>query len=613
MRAYENISYSSTSKILLLSEQELNAGWSKRGYPTIRFYEKIPWDITSDTYRSWNFYIHCWDMLDNLLKAYSARKNIKMLLISVNIALDWTNRFLDTPFKNHDNFAWYDMAVGMRAYRLAYIIDAAIDAELLSKDEETLLWECLLRHQEYLADDSNIVFHNNHGFYQISGQLAMGMRFYDRSKVMKEAFLQGNERMSKMLKQQFFADGIHREHSPDYHRMVYSTLQNIVSTGLISDNEAVSFVKKVEKALSWFIMPNGNMVNFGDSDCRSFYCGPTTAKTRWFTPEMYFVCTKGKIGELPLHPVAVFNEGGYFVARYIDIENYKRSSYLAQIAAFHSRTHKHADDLSFVWYDKGMELIVDAGRYGYIGKTEIGSKLWQNGYWYADPNRIYCESTRAHNTLEFDDENYPRKGVKPYGNALKRWYINGQITAIETECKHFRSIRRARLLIFNPGKWLIVYDWFCDNFKKIHNVKQWFHISPNIKIVLDDDGYRANIDNSSKHLMIHALLPDMQKSRLFIGETSPIQGWWSPKERQMIPNYAFYFEKNNVVSENMAVIFTFSSNKAVIDYKKTKVAKSGRKGIFCWQDDNGVWQVNFERSQESELIIMSKLNNGTII
>ncbi|MDR1007902.1 MAG: heparinase II/III family protein [Campylobacteraceae bacterium] len=591
-----------------LIEQELSVGWSRRGYPIVKLDGKIPWEMTSDIYRSWNFHIHCWDMLDNLLKAYSINKKEELLKICINIALDWTNKFLDTPFEDCDNFAWYDMAVGLRAYRLAYIIDAALDIGLLSGDKEMLFWKCLLKHQEYLANDSNIIFHNNHGFYQVAGQLAMGMRFYDKSDVMREAFLQGNERMSKMLKQQFSADGIHREHSPDYHRMVCLTLRNIVSAGLISDNEITSFVEKVEKALSWFIIPNGNIVNFGDSDSRSFSCSSTTAKMAWSTPEMHLVCTKGKIEE-SLPPVNVFNEGGYFVARFINKENYEKSSYLAQIAAFHSRTHKHADDLSFVWYDRGTELIVDAGRYGYIGKTENGSKLWQDGYWYADPNRIYCESTRAHNTLEFDNENYPRKGVKPYGSAIKRWCVNEQIVAFETECKHFKSIRRVRLLIFNPAKWLIVYDWFHDNLKKPHNVKQWFHMSTNIKMVSDVDGYRADINDES--LTVRALLPDMQKSRLFIGETSPIQGWYSPKERQMVPNYTFCFERNDAIFGNMAAIFTFSSGKVIVDYKKTRVTNSGRKGIFCWQDDDGTWQVNFERLKDGELTVLSSLNNDT--
>jgi hypothetical protein len=70
-----------------------------------------------------------------------------------------------------------------------------------------------------------------------------------------------------------------------------------------------------------------------------------------------------------------------------------------------------------------------------------------------------------------------------YGSylSLRRWLYdqaNSGLIALEIECKHFNSIARARFMIFQLSQWLIVFDWFCDNLKDTHIVKQWYHLDP---------------------------------------------------------------------------------------------------------------------------------------
>ena len=162
------------------------------------------------------------------------------------------------------------------------------------------------------------------------------------------------------------------------------------------------------------------------------------------------------------------------------------------MAAFHSRTHKHADDLSFLWDDRVALVLVVSGRYGYVGKAEQGSRLWKDGFWYSDPNRVYCESTRAHNTVEIDGRNYVRKGAKPYGSAIKRCGSVGELFYSECEVKHFKSIRHVRLLIFKPSEWLVVCDWLHDNIEAEHDYRQWFHFAPELSVRQDAGQYVAS-------------------------------------------------------------------------------------------------------------------------
>jgi hypothetical protein len=601
MIPYEDISNVDQNKAIASATDVLKAGWSRRNYPRISVSDPIPWALSNQDERSWNFYIHCWDMLDCLLKAHSATHDCQYLLPAIKVAEDWADRHSDPSAPTLSPLAWYDMAVGLRAYRLAYIIDAGIRGTSINDAQRGKLWASLEQHQSYLAEDSNIQFHNNHGYYQVVGQLAMGRRFAAGSPVMAQAMDQGRRRLKAMLAQQFGKDGIHREHSPDYHRMVYDTLKAMIDSGLVNDVETIEFAQTIETALSSFVLPNQHIANFGDSDYRSMQVSPAEACRKWRTEEMRCVATGGKIGMASPTQVNTFSEGGYVVVRRPSRDkpdDFSQMSYLAQTACFHSRAHKQADDLAFIWSEKGSDLLVDAGRYGYLGKTEEGSELWFDGHWYSDPNRVYCESTRAHNTLEFDEKNYPRKGVKPYGSAVRRVTVDvSGLVAMETECRHFRSIRRARVLALMPGSWLLVFDWFHDNSQQPHDVKQWFHLAPELQLQVHEGSYIASVSGSTEPLKAISLLPGPLASRPFLGEEKPVmQGWWSPKEREIVPNYAFCYELTGMSNGAFATLFSFSQKlEADLDWNRANV--SGRKARFRWATESGRHELRFERPE----------------
>ncbi len=350
---YELLTSVASKHFVSQARNALEYGWARSDYPLVHFDRPIPWSLTDNLLRSWNFCIHCWDMLDLILAAYSEKQQMDLLTPCVGIALDWSSRYgLKASAHADSPFAWYDMAVGLRAYRLAYLLDAARSANLLSEHDDALLWSTLLEHQEYLFQDGNIAFHNNHGYYQVAGQLAMGRRFSSCSTPMAQAFVQGKERLRTMLSLQFAVDGVHREHSPDYHLMVFETLSGLMASGLVEDQDTIVLAQRIEEALAWFVMPNQRLVNFGDSDYRDISMRDGDALRKWMTPAMRWQSSGGKVGENWVSGLKRFESGGYFIYRQPTSCFDEPAAYVAQTAAFHSRTHKHADDLSFVWYDR---------------------------------------------------------------------------------------------------------------------------------------------------------------------------------------------------------------------------------------------------------------------
>ncbi|USR41531.1 heparinase II/III-family protein [Ectopseudomonas hydrolytica] len=603
MLSYELLTGISTGVLRTRVQEILISGWRCGNYPTVFLDSNIPWAQLDNAQRSWNFHIHSWDMLDAPLAAYSAEQQPELLILCVNIALDWSARYGSGP-KSDTPFAWYDMAVGLRAYRLAYLLDAARAAQVLSAQEDALLWEALLAHQAYLVEDANIAFHSNHGYYQVAGQLAMGRRFSAQSPLMAQAHAQGKARLRLMLEQQFAADGVHREHSPDYHRMVYDTLSGLIGSGLVADPDLIELSEQVEQALAWFVLPNRRLVNFGDSDYRDISRSTKQAESEWRAPAMRWQASAGMVGKSPGSGLKRFEQGGYFVYRQPVAGFTEQAAYLAQTAAFHSRTHKHADDLSFFWYDRGSEVLVDAGRYGYLGKTEQDSDLWLDGHWYSDPKRVYCESTRAHNCLEFDASNYPRRGIKPYGVALGRSLeLPCGLVAMETECRHFKGNRHARLLLLMPGEWLIVFDWFHDNLASAHDVRQWFHLAEDWQLESQGNGYKAVSGKTGQGLQVAPLISGSAASRTYYGESEPqLQGWWSPSERQLLPNFAFCYEQTGTVSGSFATLFSFIDGIET-DFVHSKANVSGRQIRLKWQDNLASHRLEIARPAEGELLV----------
>lgn len=600
LRRYEGFDADFGADPVLAAERHLAEGWRWGDYPPVRLEEDAPWGEPDQEFRSLSFRLHCLKQINALLAAFSLSGEVRFLLPAVRVALDWIRANSDRQRPDLPHFAWYGMTVGRRVYRLAYLLDAGTHCGLLAEGERKLLWESLLEHVHYLADDANIMFHSNHGFFQIAGQLATSRRFAGDDPAIAQSEALGRERLAVMLKTQFAPDGSHREHSPNYHRAVYGILKEMIDADLVRDESILAAAESIERALSWFVMPSRRVLNFGDSDLRSLRTPVSAAATAWRTPEMRHVATAGAVGYAPEKGFAAFKAGGYFVLRKPSDqapEDYARNSYLAQTAAFHSRTHKQADDLSFVWSEGGEDLLVDAGRYGYLGLTERDSPDWLAGNWYSNPFRMYCESTRAHNTLEFDGQDYPRKGVKPYGSALTAWTETGDgLVAVETQCRHFGSIRRGRVLVLQPGQWLLVFDWFHDNAGAAHHVRQWFHLAQHLRLEATDLGYLVRDTAVGLPLQAASLLAAPAGSRLFLGEREPvIQGWWSPKERDIVPGYAFCYELGGVPTGAFATLFSFTRSLTP-DRAWSKVNASGRKTQFLWRDDSGLHELRLDRS-----------------
>lgn len=565
--------------------------------------EPLPWQHAE---RSVAYSLQAFDPLSVLLRAHSLTHRQDYFNLVLTFVEDWLKHLRPPTEKEYEglweessphDFLWYDMAVGLRASRLAYIVDHLLRTDSVDEGRLSALLEILDWHRTLLMHDKAFLSHNNHGLYQALGQMAMARRFPD-DEGMRAAFRQGEDRLTLMLNQQFCQEGVHKEHSPGYHWMLLCTLVEALKAGLIQKEDHKQCVTRIEDSMSWFILPKGTLPAFGDTDTGSLRHRSYQAKD-FDNPFLKYALSHGEQGEAPHDFLKIYEEAGYAVCRHYDTQDPSKGSYLAQQAGFHSLSHKHADHLTCVWHDKGQDILVDAGRYGYKGRTEKGSDLWKQGFWYADPKRIYVEKTRAHNTLEIDGLDVPRRKVKPFGSALKRSTSTPHpVYAIESEYRPFQSIRHGRVLFFKPGSFLIVFDWIKDNHNQPHDFRQWFHLGQELDLIVEETGLLLT-HKGQPFASVLPLLSDVSLDHLIRGQSDPeLNGWVSfEKGGLLVPNWAFAYSALH--RPQCAFATLFSLHPDAHHAFESDISPSFQSGQFSWKDGGGSHKVSFiRRSQD---------------
>ena len=601
LEPYEQLGVSSSD-----ADATIQNGWTFGGMPTFRLEPPIDWEHLAAVDRSWNFHLNSWLPVDSILTAHTRSAQLRHLSFALALAGDWIAK---NPYSapesdsGVEDFGWYDMAVGLRVYRLAYMLDAACRDASVSAEQIRQLWGSLLDHFDYLSDDENIAFHSNHGLYQVSGQFVAATRL-SGFKAISPVRDQAVSRLERMIDQQFSSEGVHLEHSPGYQHDVMDAISGVVPSGLLAEFPWLSArIEGFEEALAWMVLPNRRLANLGDTDYHDL-SEEDIAGIR--SPSLLYTLSAGLQGSAPSQQLGIFPESGLAVLRsgWPDAVSFDQASYLAQQAGFHSRTHKQADDLSFIWYDRGTEILIDAGRYGYLGRTEPRSDLWNRGFWYSDPKRIYVESTRSHNTVEIDGLSFDRKQSPPYGSAIERWgETSDGLLFVETHARQFQTIRHARLLVLNPQKWLLVYDWLWDDAEEHHDYRQWFHFAPDLIVESRNGGLRVSGQPLDTGLAVVSLLPSPASSAPVSGQDDPdLLGWWSERGGTFEPVTSVNFSVKQAGSAVFATLLSFS-DKVVPDLDYQRVDTTGRNARFRWTTTDRTHTLSFTRPAEGDLTV----------
>ena len=549
-------------------DSQLRNGWQTGGGFRLPLTEIPAWDKYLDHSRNVRYKIHSWVMLDTILVVDSLSDNSEHLELAIDIADDWIQKYVVTATK--DDFAWYDMAVGQRATKLSYMLRRLIEMDY---DGEIIFRFILASHVHLseLLDKDRIAIHSNHGLFQMAGLLSLcqnlpWMKLSEGGTDFSEEILQ------IMIEEHFAEDGLHLEHSPDYHLYMVNHLQSLIESGWLSEkSESIfSLITPVLEAAEWMATPEHNVIPIGD-----------TANNVKMTKRWAGYTGNTKIG------CKFFPKGGLVINNSTNIDGITQLVFSAQ---FHSRQHKHADHLNVLYNFKNKPLLVDPGTFTYQ---------------YDIPERMYCESTRSHNTIEIDSLNYSRFRQDCFGSALTMVGKSDNCLITEGKVVHNRLISPAipnnkihssdainvnvyhrRMIVERPGFFLAIIDDIQS--KDEHEFIPWYHLHPDLQTRRDTATKLAAVDEEGKKVC-QIQCYDGESNPIdcveIRGQTSPIlQGWYSKNGRELIENTVIGYPQI-AKSQLWVTVFDFKMGKTGKPY--LRVGSEGRYLRFALtQDEN---------------------------
>ena len=534
-----------------LLEHHLADGWPASTGFRIPITVIPDWSKYQSQSREVRYKIHAWDMLDLLLRVDSLNPKIETLKLATDIADDWIIKHVISTRK--DDFAWYDMAVGQRATKLSYMIRRLIQ---INADSDLILRFILAAqvHFSELMDIKRLATHSNHGLFQIAGLISLSQNLpwmlrSERATIIAENVLK------QMLSEHFSEDGLHLEHSPQYHLFMASHLAFLNDSGWLSDDfgSLSDLIKNVASAADWMATPEMKVIPLGDT--------VNNAEMSKLWPQSNSNLILG---------MKLFEKGGLLISN--SVSRHGLNSQLVFSAQFHSRQHKQADNLNVLYHLNGRPLLVDTGTFTYQ---------------YDLKERMYCESTRAHNTIEIDKLNHSRYRHDSYGSGIKFFATAGDIVISEGLINHTRlisskipnnqvkgtdaipvKIQQRRIIVERPEHFLAVIDQL--NSTEAHDYTAWYHLHPDL-ILGKSTQTRLKVSDNEGAVLCQIQSYDSDSNSLnceeMRGETVPeLQGWFSENGKELIPNSAIGFRFQT--ASTIVTVFDFHMKKTGKPYLK---------------------------------------------
>ena len=513
------------------AEYTRDQGWRAKKVGSVMLEPGMDWDGAFAGDRSAAFDLHAWKPLDAAMIEYETTAAVEWLEWLETIAVDWIEYTRTTS--NDGSMAWYDMSLSLRTPRMLRIAKWSLNAGHYRT--AVVLLGSLCEHLEKLQDPDVFMAQNNHGFYTAAAQLDATKVLGTTTDLLSATSAQGNNRMRTMTGRQFASDGGHREHSPAYHQMLLKSFGSLIQDGIVSD---ASIVKRIELAnynLAWMITPEAKFVQLGDTES-----SPVGESSFVFEdPFAKYVLSGGAQGNPPERDLHVLEQAGYVFVRPSN-RPVEKQSYLAYMCAFHSRAHKHADDHTFVWWENGVEILIDPGRFGYLDRLPAKSPDRLKGFFYSRPERQYVERTFAHNCLEVDGEDIERRSRKPFGSGVVSAHRNdsGEFEIVGESPNAKYSHRRT--LRYMPAEYLEVEDCLVEP-TDCETAVSWFNVNRDCEVTVDHNNVEIVLPHDAGKIVVESnglLVPPVS------GQREPLRGWRSKKDRQLDEAWNFGFKVN---------------------------------------------------------------------
>jgi hypothetical protein len=427
------------------------------------FDNKINWGADPFGDSNWIFQLQAWRMLDPIFREWLEVRNKDLLDEAIEIIFDWDN--FVTNQQENSAAVWSDMASGIRSLKLAFIFDLMHSGHLeLSESKLKKITLISLQHIDILKEPTKLT-NSNHGYFQLFGLHRLSQFAARNSDEKKEISLYVQNGLETLINNHFTEEGIHKEHSPEYHIFVINILKSLGAMKLLQDPAIKNIIKNAANNSQYFIFPDKSISEIGDTSPAKFNINEkniaTTASKKWV--------------KYPHTSIIDFYKSGYSIIKSKNQEKDLVDEMLIFTGNFYNHVHKHQDDLSFEFYTNGKKIFIDPGKYSYN----------------RDEKRKYILSGLAHNTVASLNKDFEINQFKPHGSSLNKIQENDDFIILsgQVNWKNFHDHKRK--ISYIPLKSLIIEDILINNNDSILvstlNINPICKISQNQnKIIIDD-------------------------------------------------------------------------------------------------------------------------------
>jgi len=444
----------------------------------------IDWRQDPFLSRSWRFQLNTLSWLKPLLVDHSRSGNRNALAVAKGIVVDWATAH--TPVDVDNEFAWYDMVVGLRSPYISYTLRACLLEKMLDESDALLLLGSAERHGVELATPENHAGRHNHALFQDEGLYLLARQLPALAAAGTWRRLALTRLRSTLNETICVAEGGHLEHSSSYQFSITALVARL-AVNVPELDELTTLLDRLTATSHWHVTPANRMAQLGDTDDVQ---APQLASPNARKP----------------HGLnALFNTGRAFVR--------KGNSYLAVSAAHHSSAHKQADDTGFLLIENREVILGDAGRWSYHEE---------------EADRVYARTAAAHNVLFVDGLDFQWRRTDPYGSGLlaagegNGWYA---IAACNPTLRQ-QEVEHRRLLLYRPMHVLLVVDEVTADAQ--HDYVRHFHLGPEMTATLSGNRVLVSGEKLSASLVDHSEGTAVSLCR---GQDRPTRlGWTYPAD-----------------------------------------------------------------------------------
>lgn len=390
------------------------------------------------------------------------------------------------------------------------------------EDDFVWLFELARSTARLLASDGFHSTGNNHGMFQDLALLYFSVACDSIPEdERREYFETSTRRLHTYFSSAFTPDGVHIENTPTYHLMVSKHVHGVLEILAPIGHQHVEYYRSLLKHAAEYathaLMPNGMYPPISDTTQQ---LESAAAKQNIFeSQEFAYAASAGKQGTPPHATTLVLPDSGYAIYR--SAWGDPKATFAFFSAAYNANYHKHSDDLSLFLRSAGVDLLSEAGAYGYD---------------YKNPLTKFAYSSYAHNCLVVDGISLPRTDKSRHLTTLEANEIREDGYTVTGRTERLTDTAHTRIVDIHDVAGVPEID-VTDTVvsQNQHDYELLWNLGPDVQPVVHGQGFEL-FHKGQKVMDLQFDADVATKTSLHTGESRPkYLGWRFPSFGNAVP------------------------------------------------------------------------------